>query len=138
MAIKGRPGSVPWMAQSAPSKRRTALWLVGVDGIKTALFGRLQSGSYVRFAQDLPLVYFEQLCGERMHVRYRKGSQIREFLPVRGRRNEALDCMVYAMAAHNVLTMNWDRRESQLREEPQAAARPRVIESAWMQSMMAR
>lgn len=132
MAIKGRPGSVPWMAQTAMGKRKAPLWLVGVDGIKTALFNRLRTGLHIRFSQELPLVWFEQLCGERMHIRYRKGSQIREFIPVKGRRNEALDCTVYALAAHNVLNINWERRESELRQEPQALARPRIIQSDWM------
>lgn len=132
MAIKGRAGSVEWMKQTPAGKRKAPLWLVGVDGIKTALFDRLQRGEFVRFSQDLPLVFFEQLCGERMSVRYRKGSPIREFLPVRGRRNEALDCTVYAMAAHHILNINWDRRESELRQEPQLPSRPRVIRSAYM------
>lgn len=130
MAIKGRQGNIPWIAASRSTKRRNALWIVGVDGIKAALFGRLAKGE-IRFSHSLEADYFEQLTGERMLVRYRRGARVYEFVPVTGRRHETLDCAVYAVAAHKSLTINHDRRESELRVEHQAPARPRVIKSEW-------
>lgn len=130
MAIKGRQGNIPWIAASRSTKRRNALWIVGVDGIKAALFGRLAKGE-IRFSHSLEADYFEQLTGERMLVRYRRGARVYEFVPVTGKRHETLDCAVYAIAAHKSLTINHDRRESELRVEHQAPARPRVIKSEW-------
>ena len=130
MAIKGRGGNLPWIAASRSTKRRGQLWIVGVDGIKAALFGRLAKGE-MRFSDSLEADYFEQLTGERMLVRYRRGAKVYEFVPVSGRRHETLDAAVYAIAAHKSLTINFDRRESELRVEPQAPARPRVIKSEW-------
>ena len=130
MAGKGMSGTRPFI-KAAPQKSGDTLWLIGVDGIKTALFDRLRTGRHFRFSADLDLDWFEQLCGERMVVRYRKGVPRREFVPVRGRRNEALDCVVYGMAAHARLTVNFDRRESELRNEPQAS-RPRQIQSQYL------
>lgn len=130
MAIKGRAGNLPWIAASRSQKRRHALWIVGVDGIKAALFGRLAK-SQIRFSDSLEADYFEQLTGERMLLRYRRGAPVYEFVPVTGKRHETLDCAVYAIAAHKSLTINHDRRESELRTEPQAPARPRVIKSDW-------
>jgi len=130
MAIKGRGGNLPWIAASRSTKRRNALWIVGVDGIKAALFARLAKGE-IRFSDSLEADYFEQLTGERMLVRYRRGAKVYEFVPVTGKRHETLDCAVYAIAAHKSLTINHDRRESELRTEPQAQARPRVVKSQW-------
>lgn len=133
MAIKGQGGTRPWMVPNKQASRGGVLWLVGVDGIKSALFGRLKTKNHFRFSKDLDLGWFEQLCGERLITHYRKGVPITEFTPVSGRRNEALDCTVYAIAAHKILTIHWDLRESQLREEPQAAPKPRVVESSYLQ-----
>ncbi|MGE8103550.1 phage terminase large subunit family protein [Allorhizobium sp. NPDC080224] len=130
MAIKGRQGNIPWIAASRSEKRRGSLWIVGVDGIKAALFGRLAKGE-IRFSDSLEADYFEQLTGERMLVRYRRGAKVYEFVPVTGKRHETLDCAVYAIAAHKSLTINHDRRESELRVEHQPPARPRVVKSEW-------
>ena len=130
MAIKGMGGTRP--AIVGGKHKSGTLWIVGVDGLKTALFDRLRTGQHFRFSKDMDLDWFEQLTGERMTVRYKKGVPSREFTPVSGRRHEALDCVVYAMAAHKTLAVDWERRASTLREEPQAPARPRVIESKWM------
>lgn len=130
MAIKGRAGNLPWIAASRSAKRRGALWIVGVDGIKAALFNRLAKGE-IRFSDTLEADYFEQLTGERMLVRYRRGTKVYEFVPVTGKRHETLDCAVYAIAAHKSLTINHDRRQSELRQEPQATTRPRVVQSNW-------
>lgn len=136
MAIKGRGGNIPWIAASRSDKRRGSLWIVGVDGIKAALFNRLAKGE-IRFSDKLDIDYFEQLTGERMVVRYRRGARQYEFVPVVGKRHETLDCAVYAIAAQKTLTINMDRRESELKQEPQAAPRPRVIESDWIKGIAA-
>lgn len=133
MAIKGRAGNVPWIVGHKQTKRAGMLWIVGVDGIKGALFDRLNAGGFFRFSEDLDLVFFEQLNGERLTEKRKAGVKVLEFVPVPGRRHEVLDCVVYAMAAHKTLNIDWDRRESELREEPQPAVRLREIKSDWME-----
>ena len=49
-----------------------------------------------------------------------------------GARAEALDAMVYAMAARALVTTNLDAREAELRGEAQPAAPPAVIRSKWL------
>lgn len=132
MAIKGMGGSRPWILGSQQQKRGGTIWIVGVDGIKTALFARLRTRQHFRFSDDLGLDWFEQLAGERQVVRYRKGAPIREFVPVSGRRHEALDCVVYAMAAHKTLNIDWDRRIGALEAEEPVQRQPKIAESTWL------
>ncbi len=116
MAGKGAAGTRPFIE---PSKSRAArggrLWLVGVDGIKAALLARLSRRGSVRFSADLPPVWYEQLASERMVVRYVRGQPQRRFERIPGRRAEALDCVVYAIAARQAVHVNFAEREAQLR-----------------------
>lgn len=119
IAIKGVPGfSVPWIKGSYQKSRGGTLWNVGVDSIKTALFDRLKRPEQIKFSDTLEMDFFEQLTGEKMLISYKRGKPVREFEPVKGRRHEVLDAVVYATAAHRGLNINYDRRESDLRQEP--------------------
>lgn len=132
LAIKGMSGSRPWIMPSHQKKRGGTLWQVGVDSVKTALFDRLKGRDYFKFSHNLELVFFEQLTGEKLFTHYKRGARISEFVPVKGRRHECLDAVAYAMAAHRGLNLNFDRRESELRTEPQPVQRPRVVKSNWL------
>jgi phage terminase large subunit GpA-like protein len=122
IAIKGVPGaSVPWIKPSYQKSRGGTLWNVGVDSIKTALFDRLNRPEHIKFSDTLEMDFFEQLTGEKMFISYKRGKPVREFVPVKGRRHEVLDAVVYATAAHRGLNINWDRRASDLRLEPRPA-----------------
>ena len=79
------------------------LFIVGVDGVKDALFARLKlmepGPGFVHFSRDRDVEYFRQLTSERVVTRFEKGRPIRSWQPRRqGERNEALDTFVYAMA----------------------------------------
>lgn len=117
--IKG-VGGFGRSAVSAPSKRRSGrdrisvdLWTLGVDEIKTSIYSRLgvknPGPGYVHFPNrdDFGEEYFKQLAAEKMVTRYRKGVPFREWIQVR-KRNEALDCMVYAHAAMVLLNPRID------------------------------
>lgn len=133
-AGKGVAGTRP-VIQASSSKVRGGgrLWIVGVDGIKTTLAGRLARGTAVRFSADLDPSWFEQITAERQVVRYVRGQPNRRFERIPGRRAEALDAVVYGIAARQVLVANWDQRLLDLSrpDAPQAAA-PRVSRSRWM------
>jgi terminase, large subunit len=100
-------------------KRGVRLWYVGTNTAKDLLHARLkltQPGpGYVHFSSDLPASFFPGLTAEsRVKVRKARGFEFRWVNPP-GRRNEPLDCTVYAMFCSHVMGLNtrtdaeWDR-----------------------------
>ena len=138
MAIKGVSGNRPFMEVSKSRPRGGKLFIVGVDTIKTHLFQKVAARSpMVAFSADLPASWFEQLAGEKLVTRYVKGQPVHRFERISGARVEALDCTVYAFAAHKLIEgRNWSRRKEELRQPLTSVSaiksRPRVIQSAWM------
>lgn len=134
IAIKGAAGNRPLIERSG-SKTKTGakLWIVGVDTAKTQLFARLGRGGSIRLSGDLPRVWFEQVASEKAVLRYRQGQPVRSFERIPGRRAEALDCLVYALAARQIVRPDWDRLRATLAQlqvqKPPAAP---VLKSAWM------
>lgn len=110
-AIKGRGGEgVPIAGR--PSKNNVAkcpLFPIGVDTVKHLLFSRFQitepGPGYLHFSDTLDDEYFRQLTAERIVTRFHKGFKRRSFEKTRPR-NEALDCLVYALAAYAILNVN--------------------------------
>ncbi len=134
LAIKGAPGNRPPIERAGSRTRSGArLWIVGVDTLKTQLFARLSREGLVRFSADLPPVWFEQLTSERAVVRYRRGQPVRSFERIPGKRAEALDCTIYAMAARQIVNIDWHRRRAELTGKAPPPARPApVLRSNWM------
>jgi phage terminase large subunit GpA-like protein len=136
LAVKGVAGNRPWIERSKSRVKGGWLWIVGVDGVKSHIAASLKRGGTVRFSDTLSAEWYEQLASERLMVRYSRGQPFHRFERIPGRRAEALDTVVYAFAARQLLNVNWSAREEALRSpEPahQAAARPRVIRSNWME-----
>jgi phage terminase large subunit GpA-like protein len=132
MAGKGVAGTRPPV--TASQAKGVRLFLVGVDGLKSQILTRLSRGRTIRFSADLETVWYEQLASERRVVRYVRGQPVRRFERKPGMRAEALDCLVYAFAARQLVTANMDRREEEL--STPAALPPvmsPVIRSKWMQ-----
>lgn len=134
LAIKGVSGSRPWIERSKSKVKSGWLWIVGVDGLKSHLNARLSRGRSIRFSNSLPASWFEQLASERVIVRYTRGQPERRFERIPGRRAEALDCVVYAFAARQLVNVNWVQREDDLRRgvENEAPKVKAVIKSSWM------
>ena len=110
-AIKGIGGEGRAIA-GKPSKNNTVrcpLFPVGVNTVKDLLFSRLriaeEGPGYVHFNDTLDAEYFKQLTAEKIVTRYHRGYSKRVFEKVRPR-NEALDCMVYALAAYAIMNIN--------------------------------
>lgn len=113
MAIKGsntpnkqilsRPSWQDINARGQVIKKGVRLYTVGTDTAKHALYSRLLSDSdqaiearRLRFSDQLPDEFFDQLTAEVFDPLKNR------WILRRGRRNEALDCFVYATAAaHN-------------------------------------
>ena len=113
--------------------RGVRLILVGVDAIKSQLLNRLQSGRTIRFGDALDATWFEQLTGERRVVRYSRGKPVRAFERIPGRRVEALDCMVYAFAARQLVNLDLSRREGEVARVRVSEKPLTVIRSRWLE-----
>jgi phage terminase large subunit GpA-like protein len=106
-AIKGSstPGS-PISGKPSVQKNGVNLYLIGTDTIKNLLFARLlieePGPGYVHFPMSLDEEYFKQLTAEKRKVKYVKGFKKYEWIKTR-KRNEALDLMVYNIAALNII-----------------------------------
>ena len=111
-AIKGIAGKRPiWPKRPTKAAKGTVhLFGVGVDAAKEAIFARLKKlepgAGYCHFPLERDTAYFEQLTAERLRTRYVKGFAQQFWWKPDGRRNEALDCRVYAYAAlHGLFSM---------------------------------
>jgi phage terminase large subunit GpA-like protein len=82
-----------------------------------------ESGAgYCHFPVDRDLAYFEQLTAEKLRTKYSSGFPRRYWWKPDGKRNEALDCRVYAYAAlHGLFSMgmNLNKRADALPTEPE-------------------
>ena len=125
-AIKGVGGDGKAIA-GRPTKNNTMkcpLFPVGVDTVKDLVFARLkikeEGSGYVHFSDVLTDEYFRQLTAEKAVTRFHRGFKKRVFEKVRAR-NEALDCMVYSIAAYSILGVNVNALASKIagQEQPQ-------------------
>jgi phage terminase large subunit GpA-like protein len=142
-AVKGIDGEGrPLVARPRKEKtgrdpRPVQLFLVGADTAKGQLYSRLretQRGPGYIHVPEAPWAddeWFKQLCAETRKTQYRKGRPVRVWLKNRTR-NEALDCMVYALAALQLLNPQWGalsriygkKKGERKREEPKGLQLP--------------
>ncbi len=133
MAGKGVGGNRPYIQMSKSKVKGGRLFILGVDGIKTTLISRLSQGKTIRFSDSLEAVYFEQLTSERKVLRYSKGQPVRRFERKPGAQAEALDCLVYAFAARQILNLNFDHLGDTMKLVGiSPSVRPRTIRSNWI------
>jgi phage terminase large subunit GpA-like protein len=136
-------------AQDAPpvrkSKTKNRLFIVGVDGLKSLIYSRLRLDTfgpgYMHFHREAGDEYFKQLTAEKRVTKYVRGFPKQVWTLTRPR-NEALDCVVYALAALLILNPDMERRvaalatdaaepddeqaEEETREEPKRPKRGRT------------
>lgn len=95
-------------------KKGVQLFPVGVDGIKSLLFGRLKHNDpgpgYLHFYPTITTDYFEELTAEKQILRFRNGFPERIWVKKSQSPNEALDELDYAYAALHRLYQKYDRR----------------------------
>jgi phage terminase large subunit GpA-like protein len=122
-ALQGKGGAGrPLVSAPKLNKRhRVFLFRVGVDQAKDTIYSKLslkqdQVGR-IHFPTELPpgddgakrsldVGYFEQLTAEKKKIKYTGGLPIYYYECPEGKRNEALDCFVYGLAALNILNPN--------------------------------
>lgn len=97
---------------SKNNKLRVKLFTIGTDTAKQMIYSRLKihqpGAGYCHFPADYPEEYFKQLTAERIQTRFVNGHPTRIWVLSKGKRNEALDCRVYGLAALHILNPNLD------------------------------
>lgn len=107
--IKGQSGSRPiWPKHHSKTKQNQIIWMVGVDTAKDTIYARyglrIKEGQsslpgYNHFPESYGDDWFAQATAERVITKYKEGRPSRVWVLEGGKRNEALDCRVYAYAA---------------------------------------
>jgi phage terminase large subunit GpA-like protein len=137
-SILGKPTEQDVSWRGVKLKRGVKLWPIGTDTAKAEIYGRLRSAEpgpgYVHLSKHLAPEVFEQLTAERLVTRYVRGHPRLQWVKPPGRRNEALDCAVYALAAAIFAGMDrwkdseWDKWQARAESEqkPQQGATPAI------------
>lgn len=107
-------------------KRGVKLWFVGTDTAKDLLHGRLQltdaGPGRMHFSRELPQAFYDQMTSEyRILAKTPSGDQYRWIKPT-GKRNEVLDCTVYALFCVQMLDLH--RYTEKMWEKLEAAVQP--------------
>jgi phage terminase large subunit GpA-like protein len=119
--ILGKPTQQEVNWRGVKIKKGVKLWPIGTDTAKSVFYGRLRltkpGPGYVHVSRHMPNEVFQQLTAERLATRYVRGRPKLEWLLPPGKRNEALDGAVYALAAAHYagidrwVEADWKRRE---------------------------
>ena len=125
--ILGKPSDIEVNHRGVKIKSGAKLWPIGTDTAKALIYGRLRlpppGAGCFHFPAAVPGEFFAQLTAERMVTKYIKGHPRHEWVKQVGRRNEDLDCTVYAYAAALYLGINrwrqaeWDKIEAKIQPQ---------------------
>jgi phage terminase large subunit GpA-like protein len=146
-AIKGRDeANTVWpSSQKARKGKSTDVVIVGVSAAKDAVYARLRIADpgpgFCHFPTGRGAVYFEQLTSEVVETKYVRGFPRRIYVLPQGRRNEALDCRVYAYAALQSMGVRWGTEmmaSSVVPKAPAATPSPEVAAAALAKQQQAK
>lgn len=127
VSIKGHDGNRPLIEKSS----KAHLYIVGVDGAKSRLYGLLERPGHIRFSSNLPARFYEEIASERRVTFYKSGQPRKRWERIKGMRAEALDATVYAMAVRQLVGVDLTRRENELRGVAGSSTQT-VFQSQWM------
>ena len=121
--LSAKPTIVDITWRGKTERQGAQLWFIGTDTAKDYLASRWKKASgpgAVHFSQDLREDYYKQLTAEyRSHV-YKRGRKVSIWEKKQSDRNEALDLMVYNLAAayhlglHKKTEGHWQRLRDKL------------------------
>ncbi len=102
-AIIGKPTPQDVDLRGKLVKHGIQLWPVGSSAAKSVIYARLNietpGPGFIHATKALAEDFWDQLTAERLVTKYVRGFPTLEWFLPKGRRNEALDCAVYAYAA---------------------------------------
>lgn len=113
-AIKGMGGFGKTFLKAGKSKKgQSPVILIGVDAGKQLIYDRLNivdtnAPGYMHFNAECTAEFFQQLTAEKKVVKKVKGFPTLVWELIEGRKNEALDGTVYALAAYSLLNPNME------------------------------
>ncbi|WP_375331651.1 phage terminase large subunit family protein [Candidatus Tisiphia endosymbiont of Temnostethus pusillus] len=122
-AIKGSSiaGKALVSRPSIANRMRVKLFSIGTDTAKEMIYSRLKitelGPGYCHFPINYDAEYFKQLTAEKIVTYYNKGFPTRKWEKPAGKRNEALDCRVYALAALYILNPNLELLANKMLEQ---------------------
>ena len=108
-AIYGRPSFVDVTTKGKTLRGSARVFPVGSDTAKGYIYGcfGIETGpGSLHYSRDLSSEFYEQLTSEKLVTRYHKGHPRHEWIKPHRKRNEVLDCTVYALAAAHHLGIN--------------------------------
>lgn len=123
--IVGKPSQQDVDYKGKIVKAGVQLWPVGTDTCKQLIYGRLRQKEigpgYYHFPIGVDGQYYLELTAEKLLTKFNKGFPKREWTKLPGRRNEALDCECYALAAAVSCGMqsprwDWSKLEARVSE----------------------
>lgn len=121
--IPNRPSNPDFNYKGEVIKKAVSLWQIGTDTAKDYLYARWKRESgqgAVHFSKELPEDYYKQLVSEYRATKYVNGYKKSFWEKKKSERNEALDLMVYNLAAahklglHRLTQAQWDKRLEKL------------------------
>jgi phage terminase large subunit GpA-like protein len=96
------------------NRYKAATMSVGTDQAKTLIYSRLKLTEpglgYCHFpdvTQGYDPQFYSELTAEELRISFKRGFAVREWHKAEGRRNEALDVRVYALAVLRWLNPDW-------------------------------
>ena len=107
--LSAKPTIVDVTWRGKTEKQGAQLWFAGTDTAKDYLASRWKKASgpgAVHFSQDLPEDYYRQLTAEYRVTVYKRGRKVSIWEKKQSDRNEALDLMVYNLAAAHYLGLH--------------------------------
>jgi phage terminase large subunit GpA-like protein len=107
--ISAKPSIVEVSARGKTEKRGAQLWFVGTDTAKDYLasrWKRMSGPGAVHFSTELPEDYYKQLTSEYRITVNKRGRKVSIWDKKPSDRNEALDLMVYNLAAAHHLGLH--------------------------------
>lgn len=107
--LSAKPTIVDITWRGKTEKRGAQLWFAGTDTAKDYLssrWGKASGPGAVHFSRDLPEDYYRQLTAEYRVTVYKRGRKVSIWEKKQSDRNEALDLMVYNLAAAHYLGLH--------------------------------
>ena len=134
-AIKGMagPGRPVWPLQWSKTNTNDRVFIVGVDAAKDAVTSRWLIDGDNPGACAIPAdekygynaEWVRQMTSEERMTRFREGRPYKVWMLLKGRRNEAFDCRVYAFAAMRSVYRGMSAEHRTERDDGIAAPTPR-------------
>ena len=100
--LSAKPTIVDLTHRGKTERQGAQLWFIGTDTAKDYLASRWKRAAgpgAIHFSQDLPEDYYKQLTAEYRINSYKRGRKVSIWDKKQADRNEALDLMVYNLAA---------------------------------------